>query len=166
MRNGTEILIDKESKKILVENTIRKYSDMIYRLAFQYTGNVSDAQDVLQEVGVSLITANPPFDDEAYLRNWLCKVTVNKCRNLRKYSKLHACLELDETVACEYDESISLREELAKLPHKYRNVLYLYYYEEFSIKEISKILGLSSHTVGSQLRRGREKLKKILIEGE
>ncbi len=162
MQNGTE----KESKNILIEKTIIKYADMIYRLAFQYTGNECDAQDILQEVGLSLVKADPPFDDECYLRNWLCRVTVNKCRNLSKYSKLRSFEELDENIAYTDTSEISLGEELAKLPKKYRTVLYLYYYEEFSIEEISKILKVNLNTVGSQLRRGREKLRKILSEGE
>lgn len=166
MQNGTENFMDKENKNIIIEKTIRKYADMIYRLAFQYTGNVSDAQDILQEVGMSLVTAEPPFEDECYLRNWLCRVTVNKCRNLSKYRKLRSFEELDENIACTDTEEVSLREELARLPKKYRTVLYLYYYEEFSIEEISKILRVNPNTVGSQLRRGREKLRKILSEGE
>ncbi len=162
MQNGTE----KANKNTLIEMTIRKYADMIYRLAFQYTGNEYDAQDVLQEVGLSLVRFDPPFDDERYLRNWICRVTVNKCRNLSKQRKLHMYEELDENIAAPDCEQLSLSSELAALPEKYRTVLYLYYYEEFSIEEISCVLRLNPNTVGSQLRRGREKLRKILSEGE
>ncbi len=162
MQNGTE----KESKNILIEKTIRKYADMIYRMAFQYTGNEHDAQDILQEVGLSLVKAEPPFDDECYLRNWICRVTVNKCRNLSRQRKLRVYEELDENIAAPDCEPLSLNAELARLPEKYRTVLYLYYYEEFSIEEISQVLSLNPNTVGSRLRRAREKLGKILSEGE
>ncbi len=166
MQSGTDSFMTNESKNVLIEKTIREYADMIYRLAFQYTGNESDAQDILQEVGLSLVTANPPFEDECYLRNWICRVTVNKCRNLNKHRKLRVYEVLDENIADNSSSQFSLREELAILPQKYRTVLYLHYYEEFSIEEISKALGVNKNTVGSQLRRGREKLRKILSEGE
>ena len=55
--------------------------------------------------------------------------------------------------------------ELDKLPKQYSNVLYLYYYEEYTIPEISEILGKSKNTISAQLQRARKKLKKILEEG-
>lgn len=166
MSNGTEKNIEINIRNSLVEKTIRKYSDTIYRIAFQYTGNISDAQDILQDVSLSLVVSDPPFDDEGYLRNWVCRVTVNKCRNLRKSKRLRTFYELDESIHEEREEKISLSEELKKLPVKYRTVLYLYYYEKYSIEEISEILSINANTVGSQLRRGREKLRKILTEGD
>lgn len=166
MSNGTEMNNQKNMRNAILEKTIRKYADLIYRLAFQYTGNTSDAQDILQDVSVALVVSDPPFDDEGYLSNWICRVTINKCRNLRKSKALRSFEELDENIPEEKEEKISLSEELEKLPVKYRTVLYLYYYEEYSIEEISEILSLNPNTVGSQLRRGREKLRKILTEGE
>lgn len=164
MINGTE-KITQESNRI-IEQTIRKYADLIYRLAYQYTGDFCDAQDILQEVSLSLVTGNPPFDDEIYLRNWLCRVTVNKCKNLYKRNKKIEWEELREDVAVSESEPLSLKSEVMTLPHKYRTVLYLYYYEEYSIKEISQILQVNMNTVGARLRRGREKLKNILTKGE
>ncbi len=166
MSNGTDKRNEINIRNTRVEKTIRKYADTIYRIAFQYTGNISDAQDILQDVSVAMVTSNPPFDDECYLRNWICKVTVNKCRNLKKSKSFRAFEELDENIPEKTYEKISLSEEMKKLPAKYRTVLYLYYYEEFSIEEISHILSLNQNTVGSQLRRGREKLRKILTEGD
>ena len=113
-----------------------------------------------------MVRADAPFDDERYLRNWLCRVTVNKCRNLSKQKKLRVYEELDENIAVFEAEPLSLSCELAALPEKYRTVLYLYYYEEFSIEEISAITDSNPNTVGSRLRRGRDKLRKILSEGE
>ena len=163
---GTEQKYEKLRQDALIERAIREYADTVYRIAFQYTGNISDAQDILQEVSLTLVTADPPFEDEGYLRNWICRVTVNKCKNLRKYLRFHTFEELDESVPSEESETISLSEELKKLPKKYRTVLYLYYYEEFSIEEISEILSINKNTVGSQLRRARDKLRRIIEEGE
>ncbi|MEE0060072.1 MAG: sigma-70 family RNA polymerase sigma factor, partial [Acutalibacteraceae bacterium] len=63
-------------------------------------------------------------------------------------------------------ETNMVLEELYKLPENYRNVIYLYYYEEYTIPEIADILGKSQNTISAQLQRARKKLKKILDEGE
>lgn len=164
MTNGTDK--NKNEMNKVLEMTIRQNADLIYRLAYQYIGNFSDAQDILQEVSLSLVTGNPPFDDEIHLRNWICKVTINKCRNFYKHNKKIEWEELREDIVASESEPLSLKSEVMSLPHKYRIVLYLYYYEKYSIKEISQILRINMNTVGARLRRGREKLKIILTEGE
>lgn len=165
MKFGTD-KNETNKRNTLIEKAIRKYADTIYRIAYQYTCNSSDAQDIFQEVALTLVTANPPFEDECYLRNWICRVTVNKCKNLKRFRLAHIFEPLDENIAANERESDYLSEELLKLPKKYRTVLYLFYFEEFSIEEISGILGIKPNTVGSQLRRGRERLRKIIEEGE
>lgn len=162
MKNGTENKIEHNEK---LEEIIREYADMIYRIAYQYLGNFSDAQDILQDVSLRLVTSDAPLDDKAHLKNWLCKVTVNRCRTLYKRKKYFEWQELKEDTAVYESELSYLKEELFKLPPKYRTVLYLYYYEEYSIKEISQVLNVNPNTVASNLRRGREKLKKLL-QGE
>ncbi|MBQ8000606.1 MAG: sigma-70 family RNA polymerase sigma factor [Ruminococcus sp.] len=163
MQPDTELINSNRKKKI--EQIVRKYADMIFRIAYHNLGNFADAEDILQEVSVAIVTCNAPLDEEEYLRFWLCRVTINKCRNFRKISLLHSTEELTEDIPAAEKVTAGVLEELQKLPQSYRNVLYLYYYEGFSIEEIGKILRKSSNTIGSQLRRGREKLKKILIDG-
>jgi len=160
--NGTE---KNKEQNIYLEKIIREYADMIYRIAYQYTGNFSDAEDILQDVSMALVTQNPPLEDKTHLKYWICRVTINKCKNLYKRKKIFDWQELKEDSAVYEPQFPYIKEELFKLPTKYRTVLYLYYFEEYSIEEISKILKLSPNTVGSQLRRGRERLKKLL-EGE
>lgn len=162
MKNGTENKVEHNGK---IEKIIREYADMIYRIAYQYLGDFSDAQDILQDVSLALVTSEAPSDNEEHLKHWLCRVTINKCKNLYKHKKLFAWQELKEDTAVYESELPYLKEELFKLPPKYRTVLYLYYYEEYSIKEISQVLKVNPNTVASNLRRGREKLKKLL-EGE
>lgn len=162
MQPHTEFI---DNRKKLIEQIIRKYADMIFRIAYNNLGNYADAEDVLQDVAVSLVTCKAPLENEEHLRYWLCRVTMNKCRNFRKASQLHSTEELTEDIPADNCDYSGVLEELQKLPHNYRNVLYLYYYEGFSIEEIGKILGKSSNTIGSQLRRGREKLRRILTDG-
>lgn len=163
MQPDTRLIISDRKKKI--EQIVRKYADMIFRIAYHNLGNSSDAEDILQEVSVALVTCNAPLDNEEHLRFWLCRVTINKCRNFRRFSLLHSTEELTEDILATDSAPSGVFEEMQKLPKCYRNVLYLYYYEGFSIDEIGKILKKSSNTIGSQLRRGREKLRIILIDG-
>lgn len=68
-----------------------------------------------------------------------------------------------ETFDIPYErEELGIMEELCRLPKDYRNILYLYYYEGYTIKEIAGILGKKQNTVNSKLTRGRRKLKKLL----
>ncbi len=157
--------LNSTNRKERIEQIIRKYADMIFRIAYNNLGNYADAEDILQEVAVSLVTCNSPLDDEEHLRFWLCRVTVNKCRNFRKASLIRITEPLTEEIPADNFEFSGVLDELQKLPCNYRNVLYLYYYEGFSIEEIGKILRKNSNTIGSQLRRGREILRKILTDG-
>lgn len=163
MQNGAD---KTHNKNKLIEKTVREYADTIYRVAYQYLGCFSDAQDVLQEVSLTLVTSKPPFENAEHLRHWIIRVTINKCKNVYKRRKIISIEELSESLVAPQKDDSFLTEELRKLPAKYRTVLYLYYFEEYSLEEISAILSVNKNTVGSQLRRARERLKKIILEGE
>ena len=67
-----------------IEQVIVKYADMIFRIAYQNLKSKADAEDIFQEVCVTLLTKNPPLDDEKHLKYWLIRVTINKCNNFHK----------------------------------------------------------------------------------
>ncbi len=152
-----------DEKKI--EEIIRQYADMIYRIAFQNVKNRTDAEDIFQEVCLLLVTKNAPIYDPLHIRNWLIRVTINKCNNFYKSFWQHNSEPLEETLACFQPEQQELLSEIMKLPKNYRNIIYLYYYEGYKISEIAKMLNLNLNTVSSRLCRARNKLKTILIEG-
>lgn len=154
-----------DMREAQIERAVKQYADMIFRLAYQRTGSYHDAEDILQEVAAAMVTHNAPLDDEKHLKNWLARVTLNLCTNLNKRKKLRQMQPLNEDIPTAPPEVEEMTEQLQKLSPKYRDVLYLYYYEEYTVDEIGEILGRSRNTVGSQLRRGREKLKRILTEG-
>ena len=147
------------------EDIVRKYADLIYRAAYQNLQSRADAEDIFSEVCLVVLTKNPPEDSEEHLRKWLITVTLNKCRNLRKswwrtrVDSIEEHLDIPST-----EENREVMEELKQLPVNYRNVIYLYYYEEYTIAEIGEILGKSPNTVSTWLRRARKKLKDILEE--
>ena len=148
-----------------IQNAVSKYLDMVLRIAYQNTRNQADAEDVAQEVFIKLMK-QPQFNDEGHMKAWLIRVTVNQCKDLKK-SFWHR-----NTVAISEDRSVSenayeeVWSELRKLPKDQRNVIYLYYYEEYTVPEIAEILGRKVNTVSSWLTRGRKKLKQILEEGD
>lgn len=157
---------DFETKRMKAEEIVREHADMIYRIALQNVKNPDDASDIFQEVCLSLLTKNAPLSDDVHIKNWLIRVTINKCKNFRKslwQNKIEP-IENHLELASHQDESVM--EEIYSLPKNYRNVIYLYYYEEYTIGEIASILGKSQNTVNSQLQRARKKLKKILEDGD
>ena len=148
-----------------VVRAIEAYSDMIIRIAYQNLQSREDSEDVAQEVFIKLIS-HPGFDDDEYLKAWLIRVTVNLCKDLlRKLKRRRTQPGFDEEWEPFSDEQQWVFDTLRSLPPKYKNVIYLYYYEGYSTPEISAIIGKSEKTVWSQLSRGRDKLKDLLIEG-
>lgn len=142
---------------------VNKYSDMIYRLAYQYTFNISEAEDIVQETFMAMLK-KMPFKDEEHLKAWLIRVSVNKSKDYLKSSR-RKVLSLDEKVlgdaAYEKDEPL---EELEKLPAFDRTVIYLFYYEGYSAKEIAAMTGKTQNAVNIRLSRARETLKNMLEE--
>ena len=145
------------------EKIIKQYADMIYRIAFQNLKNRADAEDVFGEVCVLLLSKDVP-KEEPHLKHWIIRVTINKCHNIQK-SPWHTRTErIDDINEPVYEENESVFEELWQLPEKYRNVIYLYYYEGYTIQEIAEILQKSPNTIISWLTGARKELRKILTE--
>ena len=80
-------IAEKTERSELIERAVRQYADMIFRLAYQHTGSYHDAEDILQDVAAALVAYKAPLTDEPYLKNWLIKVTVNRCRNWNNRKK-------------------------------------------------------------------------------
>ncbi len=156
--------VDEQERSALIEQTIRTYADMIYRIAYQNTGSYDDAEDILQEVSIALVTKNAPLHDEEYLKRWLIRVTINKCRDLYRHQQRNKTESLEDHLDTPATAKKEVWEELFRLPEKQRTVLYLYYYESFTLQEIADLLKKSINTVSSDLQRARKKLKTILME--
>jgi len=151
-----------------LENVVKAYSDMVYRLAFSQTRNKSDADDIFQEVFLRYIRKMPQFETEEHRKAWLIRVTVNCCKKMWMsswYKKIASFISsLDEIITFEMKEETNLHYELQKLPMKYRAVIHLFYYEDLNIEEISKALNQKPSTIRTQLTRARYRLKEILKE--
>ncbi len=147
----------------------RKYGDMVLRTAYCCTGNYSEAEDITQDVFLALHENQPAFRDEEHMKAYLLRAAVNRGRNYRKSWKQKSRVELEDIAEPSHEEPAyrdsGLKAKVLALPEQYATVLYLHYYEGYTIKEIAAILGKRENTIGSQLRRGREKLR-LELEGE
>ena len=142
-----------------------KYGNSILRLAYSYLHNMSDAEDMLQDVLIQYIKAAPAFESGEHEKAWLLRVTANLSKNKIKYNKLRETDELMEELVAEKKEDLSFVWEAVKmLPEKYAEVVHLFYEEGLSTKEIAEVLDRKEATVRSDLLRGRERLKTILKE--
>lgn len=158
-------MTEKIGTKQQAELVLRAYADMIYRIALQNTGSVHDAEDILQDVALTLLTKDTPLYDENHIKPWLIRVTINKCTNLTKSACRRKTEPLEEYEHLKTPEDRRLWEDIRELPENYRNALYLFYYEGYSLVEIGKIMGRKPATIGSWLHRARKKLKDIILEG-
>ncbi len=157
---------DREAKIKQAEKIIREHADMIYRIALHNLKNPADAEDIFQDVCLTLLTKKAPLFDDVHIKNWLIRVTINKCKNFHKslwQAKRDSFDSMDDTPVYMSQE---IPELVYSLPKKYRNIIYLYYYEEYTVAEIAQILKENKNTVNSKLQRARKKLKEILEEGD
>ncbi len=141
------------------------YGNTILRVAYSYLHNMSDAEDILQDTLLQYIRTNPSFENDNHEKAWLITVASNLSKNKITYQKRRSCDELSEELVSEDKEDLSfVWEAIKKLPVKNREVIHLFYQEGYSTKEIADILKRRESTVRSDLKRGRERLKKILKE--
>lgn len=166
---------DKLNQEELLQKKIDRYADMLYKIALVQTKNICDAQDIVQEVFYQYMKRNILFESEEHEKAWLIKVTLNYCRRVFRLAFHKHTVQMpseeyvsgEEGVEEEYirkEKQKEVLEAVLALPARYRDVLHLFYFEDFSIKEISRILKRKESTVTSQLTRGRELLKKKIKE--
>ena len=149
-----------------VRRAVTAYSRMLLRLAMTRLPSPADAEDAVQEVFLKLLTARPQFRDAEHEKAWLIRATLHRaCDMARSAERRNLPLEAAEAVpGGELPEPSPVLSAVRALPAKYSAVIHLYYYEGYSIKEISQLLRLPVPTVGTRLSRGRERLRELLKE--
>ena len=144
------------------ETAIYTYGEMVYRLALIQMKNRSEADDVFQEVFLKYILHCDVFENAEHEKAWFIRVTLNACKDFLKSLFRHRTVPLD-LISEETGNVISvysdILETVLSLPDKYKNVIYLHYYEGYTAKEIGRILNKKENTIYSLLSRGRELLK-------
>jgi RNA polymerase sigma-70 factor (ECF subfamily) len=126
--------------------------------------NKSDAEDITQEIFLKLIEKPRTFESSEHEKAWLIRVAVNLCKDRLKMSWFRKTVKLDECIYGTTPEKREILYAVMKLPVKYRSIIFMFYYENYSIKEIAEIMGIKEGTVGSRLHRARNLLKNKLKE--
>ena len=150
-----------------LEPVYEKYKDNIFAIGFNYFKNSIEADDVVQETFFKLVRSGKDFESEEHLRNWLIRVAVNECKRVSLSSWVKKKVSLEEysgQIDFETKEESRVFTAVMSLPKKYRQVIHLYYHEDYCTAEIADILGISRTAVTTRLLRGREKLKQDLLE--
>ena len=149
------------------EILVKKYKDSLFACAFNICKNEADADDAVQETFIKYHESSRQFENEQHIKAWLIRVVINKARDIsfsfwrRKMTPLEDYME---TLSFDTPEDSALFETVMNLPEKLRLVLHLYYYEDYSIREIAEVLKISENNVKVRLNRGRKLLKEKLKE--
>ncbi len=155
--------------RLSVEEAFRRYGDRVFSAAFSICRDPMDADDIVQDTFLKYYTVNRDYIDETHLKAWLLRVAINRAKDIigafwrRNRVSWEAYMNQLEFAQ---PEDRSLFQAVMQLPEKYRIVIHLHYYEEYSIEEIAHALHRNPSTVKSQLSRGRKLLKSMLTEEE
>ncbi len=134
----------------------------VYRICFSFMKNSEDAEDMVQETFIKLIASKKKFESEEHEKAWLIVTASNTCKDeLRRWKRrlenIKSFIQQESVVRKEDDRVL---EWVMALPVKYKQVIYLYYYEGYQTSEIADMMHCSESTVRNQLLRGRRILKK------
>ena len=145
------------------ERLVNTYSDLILRLSYTYLKSTQDGEDFCQTVLLKLLTGEEAFKSLEHEKAWVIRTTINACKDeLRAFRRKAVPLDtVMETAAPEPPRSEVLDAVMA-LPEKYREAIYLFYYEGYAVKEIAALTGRSEAAVSAHLSRGRKKLRELL----
>lgn len=144
------------------EAKYNEYGNMLYKIAFLYLGNATDTEDVLQDVFTKYLCGKYRFKNSEHEKAWFIRVTQNKCLDcLKKSGRKNECID-DVTVTATYKNNDMEQDVISKviaLPEKYKSAIILFYYNDYTVEEISKTLKISKSAVKKRLQRGRDILK-------
>ncbi len=148
-----------------VNTAIEQYADTVKRICVIHLKNHADTEDIFQTVFLKYALSSAAFENKEHEKAWFIRVTINACRDLLKSffrSRTVPLSELaDQEISVSADNSEVL-EAVLSLQAKYRDVVYLHYYEGYTAPQIGEILGKKTNTVYTLLTRAREQLRRIL----
>ena len=148
------------------EALITRHENRLYRTALTVMGNVSDAEDMVQEALLRAYEKAPEFISEEHEKAWLIRVTVNLCNSRLRSPWRKRREPLLDSYPAPKPEQRELLGHVLSLPPKYRAVIHLFYYEGYPVKDIAELTGQKESTVRSLLTRARQKLKSDLKEDD
>lgn len=148
------------------EDKYYKYKDVLFRIIFTYVKNVSDTEDILQDVFIKFYERNCSFETEEHEKRWLIRVAVNQSKNHLKLFWNRKRDLFDNDLSNIFVEDASEQNEMLQkvldLPQNVKGAMYLHYYEGYTCKEIGEILKVKESAIKMRLKKGREILKMDL----
>ena len=123
-----------------LETVIQRYKGTVYSVALSYVKNREDADDIFQEVFLRYVRSAPRFSGEEHRKAWLLRVTINRAKSHLQKNRFRPAPAQETSVPFTAPETLELHEALQKLPSKYRAVIHLFYFEDYTVDKISAIL--------------------------
>ena len=152
------------------EIMINKYHDLLVSIAYSYMRDNFYAEDIAQESFIKLYRARKRFENEEHIKNWLIRVTINECLDTLKNKTNKLLIDneyinnLSDTSDADKGKNEDIYSCICSLKDEYKTIIILYYYDNYSLKEIANILKISESNASSRLVRARGKLKRIILE--
>lgn len=147
---------------------VERYSDTVRRLCAVHLKNDADTEDVFQTVFLKYVLSSVSFENDEHEKAWFIRVTINACKDLLKNFFLRHTVSLDEVTEHPAEPPPNygeVWEAVFSLPQKYRDVVYLHYFEDYTAPQISRILGKNVNTVYTLLTRSKQMLRERLGDG-
>ncbi len=148
---------------------VENYTEYLLKLSYLYVKDRQVAEDIVQEVFVKLYEKNGDTIDLHNARSYIVQMTVNRCKDYFRswqYRKVQVRdLFGKHENAAPPEAEHEIIDEVLQLPLKYREVIVLYYYDDYAVNQVATLLSLPIATVKTRLQRGRSLLKGILLEG-
>jgi RNA polymerase sigma-70 factor, ECF subfamily len=167
----------KLDKDELLERAMEEYGQAVLYMAYSYVKDHGLAEDIAQEAFVKFYGKVDSFRGESNLKTLLMRITINQCKDhlkrwdMRKILFTNKVSEIlhergnPEMKAIDGEKRDELHSKLLKLPVKYREVLFLHYYQELKVNEMAEVLELNPSTVKTRLKTGRDRLYRMYGEG-
>ncbi|CUB09129.1 ECF RNA polymerase sigma factor SigW [Bacillus cereus] len=166
-----------EDKEDLIDEIMNKYGQEVLQLVYSYVNNKAVAEDLTQDIFVKCYKSLHTYKGNSNLKTWLWRIAINHCKDYLKswYNKkvivtedgftyMESQKESVEQIVIQNAEDRELASAVMDLPIKYREVIYLFYYEELSIKEIATVIEVKENTIKTRLKKAKELLKEGLEE--
>ena len=163
-----EIEVIKAAKKgdvNAIEYILLENMQSMYRVAFGILKTEEEISDAISNTVVIVFEKIQTLRNEEFFKTWLIRILINECYKICKQNKKIIYLENCNQEALSYNDTYTdfeTRNMVRKLDKDLRDIVILYYFEDFSVKEISKIIKIPEGTVKSRLSRARKELEKVL----
>ena len=148
-----------------LNDVIERYADTVSRLCTVYLKNSADTEDIFQTVFLKYALSSVAFESEEHQKAWVIRVTINACKDLLKsffHSRVVSVQQLPEMTTSIPSEHREVLDAVLSLPKKYKDVVYLHYYEGYTAPQIGTILGKKTNTVYTLLTRAKQLLREKL----